>query len=126
MATHGIYLSCISQFNPNTDTASVSQQWKDWLKRFQRFIVAMDIKDGTRKCNLLLYLAGPEVDKIFETLPETGQEKDFELAVKKLNEYFAQKKNRCHMKFTYFAKRSEFRKNLRYILHTIMPVSSNM
>jgi hypothetical protein len=100
MATHGIYLSCISQFNPNTDPASVSQQWKDWLKRFQRFIVAMDIKDGTRKCNLLLYLAGPEVDKIFETLPETGQEKDFELAVKKLNEYFAQKKNRCHMKFT--------------------------
>jgi hypothetical protein len=60
MAT-GIDLSGISQFNPNTDPASVSQRWKDWLKRFQRFIVAMDIKDGTRKRNLLLYLAGPEV-----------------------------------------------------------------
>jgi hypothetical protein len=47
MAT-GIDLSCISQFNPNTDPGSVSQRWKDWLKRFQRFIVAMDIKDGTR------------------------------------------------------------------------------
>ena len=47
--------------------------------RFQRFIVAMDIKDDTRKRNFLLYLAGPEVDKIFETLPETGEEKDFAL-----------------------------------------------
>jgi hypothetical protein len=37
-------------------------------------------------------LAHPEVDKIFETLPETEKEKDFEIAVKKLNEYFAPKK----------------------------------
>ena len=91
MAT-GIDLSGISQFNPNTDPGSVSQRWKDWLKRFQRLIVAMDIKDGTRKRNLLLYLASPEVDEIFKTLPEIGEEKDFELAVKKLNEYFAPKK----------------------------------
>ena len=55
------------------------------------------------KCNLLLYLAGPEVDKIFETLPETGEEKDFELGIQKLNEYFTPKK-KCYMKFTYFAK----------------------
>jgi hypothetical protein len=91
MAT-GIDLSCISQFNSNTDPGSVSQRWKDWLKRLQRSIVAMDIKDGTRKRNLLLYLASPEVDEIFKTLPEIGEEKDFELAVKKLNEYFAPKK----------------------------------
>ena len=92
MAT-GLDLSGISQFNPSTDPASVSQRWKDWLKRFQRFIMAMDIKDDTRKRNLLLYLAGPEVDKIFETLPETGENKDYALAVKKLSEYFAPKKN---------------------------------
>ena len=92
MAT-GIDLSGISQFNPNTDPASASQRWKGWLRRFQRFIVAIDIKDDPRKLNLLLYLAGPEVNKIFETLPETGEEKGFALAVKKLSEYFSLKKN---------------------------------
>ena len=86
MAT-GLDFSGIPKFNPNEDPTSVGQRWKDWLKRFQRFIVAMDTEDPTRKRNLLLYLAGPEVDKIFGTLPETGEEKE------KLNEYFTPKKN---------------------------------
>ncbi len=54
----------------------------------------MDIKDDMRKRNLLLYLAGPEVDKIFEMLPETGEEKDFALAVKKTQRVFLPEEER--------------------------------
>ena len=53
----------------------------------------MDIKDDTRKRTLLLYAAGNEVEKIFATLSEVGEDKDYKKAVEKLNEYFLPKKN---------------------------------
>ena len=53
----------------------------------------MDIKDTTRTRSLLLYLAGPDVEKIFETIPDNGEEKDHDVAATKLTEYFAPKKN---------------------------------
>ena len=56
-------------------------------------MVGMDIKDPTRQRALLLYLAGPEVEHIFETLPETGEDKDFDVAVTKLSAYVSPKKN---------------------------------
>ena len=49
----------------------------------------MDIKDTTRKRSLLLYLAGPDVEKIFETIPDNGEEKEYDVAATKL----APKKN---------------------------------
>ena len=50
-------------------------------------------KHATRKRSLLLYLAGPDVEKIFETIPDNGDEKDYDVAAKKLTEHFAPKKN---------------------------------
>ena len=35
----------------------------------------------------------PEVETIFDNLPETGESKDFDKAVEKLTEYFSPKKN---------------------------------
>ena len=64
-----------------------------WIKRFQQFIVAVDIKTPTRRRALLLYLAGPEVETIFDNLPDTGESKDFNKVVEKLTEYFSPKKN---------------------------------
>ena len=42
-------------------------------------------------CSILL--AGPDVEKIFETIPHNGEEKDYDVAATKLTEYFAPKKN---------------------------------
>ena len=83
MAT-GLDLSGIQQFNPYEDPTTLSYRWKVWLKRFERFVVAMDIKNATTKRSLLLYLAGPDVEKIFETIPDNGDEKDYAVAAKKL------------------------------------------
>ena len=86
MAT-GLDFSGISRFDPHADASSLRQRWNVWIKRFQRFIVAMDIKDPTRR------RAGPEVETIFDNLPDTGENKDFDKAVEKLTEYFSPKKN---------------------------------
>ena len=52
----------------------------------------MRVKDDKeRRRALLLYYAGEEVNEIFETLPNTGN--DYDTAVTKLTEYFSPKKN---------------------------------
>ena len=47
----------------------------------------------SRQRALLLYLAGPEVEKIFATLPDTGEDNDYDTAEVKLTTYFSPKKN---------------------------------
>ena len=39
----------------------------------------------------MLYLSGLDVQELSATLPDTGEDKDFEVAVKKLTDYFAPK-----------------------------------
>ena len=41
----------------------------------------------------MLYLSGPDVQELFGTLPDTGEDKYFDVAVKKLTDYFAPKQN---------------------------------
>ncbi len=62
-------------FSVHEDNASVGPRWKKWLKRFEMYLAAHDVKDATRKRALLLYSAGEEVSDIFETLPDPGEEK---------------------------------------------------
>ena len=48
---------------------------------------------ATQKRALLLYLSGPDVQELFDTLPDTGEDKGFDVVVKKLTDYFAPKPN---------------------------------
>ena len=83
-------------FSVHEDNASVGPRWKKWLKRFEIFLAAHDVKDATRKRALLLYSAGEEVSDIFETLPDRGEEKDYAKAVTALNAYFQPKVNKTY------------------------------
>ena len=78
-------------FDPLSEPSSLSQQWKTWTKRFQTYLAAMNITDDKQKRALLLYQAGPEMQEIFETLSETGD--DYTTTQTKLDEYFSLKKN---------------------------------
>ena len=40
-----------------------------------------------------MYAAGPEVEAIFDTLPDNGDDDDFDTACENLNEYFSPSKN---------------------------------
>ena len=53
----------------------------------------MDIKSKARQRAMLLYAAGPDVEAIFDTIPDNGKDDDFDTACEKLNEYFRPSKN---------------------------------
>ena len=76
-------------FDPKMDISTVVQRWQQWLKRFKRYLLAMDIKSKARQRAMLLYAAGPEVEAVFDSLPDNGEDDDFDTACEKLNEYFS-------------------------------------
>ena len=64
-----------------------------WLAILERMFIGMNIAIPKRKRALLLHYAGPDVDEIFDTLPNTGEDNDYATAVAKLNEYFSPQVN---------------------------------
>ena len=64
-----------------------------WLGRLEQMLIGMNITVAKRKQALLLHYAGPDVDEIFDTLPNTGDDGDYDTAVAKLNEYFSPQVN---------------------------------
>ena len=87
MATR-IDLPPLPSFDPLNDQSSLSQRWTQWMKRFETYIIATNIKDDKQKRAMLLYQAGQETQDIFETLEDTGD--DYVTAKSK---YFSPKKN---------------------------------
>jgi hypothetical protein len=55
------------------------------------------VKDAARKRDLLLYQAGPEVHETFKTLPDTGDDKDYEEVVNALTAYFEPHESTKHI-----------------------------
>ncbi len=72
------------------DHRTLAQRWEKWTKSLDYYLRTSGVTDQKRKCAVLLHLAGPDVQEIFETLPDTGD--DYKTAVEKLNEYFKPKK----------------------------------
>ena len=71
--------------------SAVDIRWRKWTNRLENLLVGMHVKDKKRQRALLLHYGGEEVNEIFETLTDTGD--DYETAKGKLTEYFAPKKN---------------------------------
>ena len=78
-------------FDPIGDPTSLSQRWTTWKKRFETYLIALNITDDKQKRALLLYQSGQQTQEIFETLTETGE--DYKTALAKLDAYFLPKKN---------------------------------
>jgi len=73
--------------------SSAGSRWKKWLATSERLFTGMNVKIPKRKRALLLHYADPDVDEIFDTLPNTGRDNDYDTAVAKLNEYFTPQVN---------------------------------
>ncbi|CAB4045688.1 Hypothetical predicted protein, partial [Paramuricea clavata] len=72
VATAGkVDVSPLAPFDPVSDPTSISQRWKSWKRRFETYLVALNIKDDTQKRALLLYQAGEATQEIFDTLADT-------------------------------------------------------
>ena len=73
------------------ETSTISQRWRKWVKSFEYYIAASGITEKKQQRAILLHLAGPEVQDIFETLEDTGN--DLDTAITKLTAYFEPRKN---------------------------------
>lgn len=69
-----------------SDHRTLAQRWEKWTKSLDYYLRASGVTDQKQKRAVLLHLAGPDVQEIFETLPNTGD--DYKTALEKLNEYF--------------------------------------
>ena len=78
-------------FNVDDDPTTTGQRLTKWKKRFENFLLAMDIDEPTRKRALLLHYIGPSAFDVFETLSNTGDEKDYKTAMERLTEHFTPK-----------------------------------
>ena len=86
-----LQLPAIPPFSVTSDQTTLGQRWSKWVKGLEYFLVASNITDKKQRRAVLLHLAGPEVQTVFETLSETGD--DYATALAKLTEYFDPKKN---------------------------------
>ena len=75
------------------DQANLATRWEKDMKRFNNLMAAMDVKEESRKRALLLHYSGEEVNDLFDTLPDTGEDKDYKKACEALTRYFTPKKN---------------------------------
>ena len=57
-------------FDPISEPTSVNQRWKAWKRRFEIYLIAVNVKDDAQKRALLLYQAGEATQEIFDTLEE--------------------------------------------------------
>ena len=80
-------------FNVDDDPTTTGQRWTKWRKRFENFLLAMNVDDPTRKRALLLHYIGPSAFDVFETLSDTGDEKDYKTAMERLTEHFTPQRN---------------------------------
>ena len=71
--------------------AAVSQRWMTWKQRLEYYLVASNIKDKAQRRALLLHLGGIEVQELFQTLENTGD--DYDGALTALDNHFIAKKN---------------------------------
>ena len=100
----------IRTFDCHSDVSTLGTRWKKWLTSFGYYAdgkgliveepIAGDAAQNRaqnlirqRRRALLLHLAGGEVQEIFSTLDDTGEEVNYKQCVKVLNEYFVPQVN---------------------------------
>ena len=122
MATSTFSLPTFPPFDAHAD-GNTGQRWKKWLGRFERLLIAMNIEDKKQQRAMLLHFAGPTVDEIFETLPDTGEAKDYDKAAEAPNAYFIPQVNTTYEEYNF---QQEKQRNVRYISHTASPIITKL
>jgi hypothetical protein len=75
------------------DQSNLAVRWEKYLNRFKNLMTAMAITDPSRQRALLLHYVDEDVNDIFDTLADRGDEKDFKKSCEALTQYFIPRKN---------------------------------
>ena len=94
MSLKDLDIGGIRPFDVKSDPSSVGTEWKRWLRSFQLYtdgkglIIIPDKDDNKVQRRALLHCAGPDVQDIFDVLPDTGSPKDCKKAADALTAHF--------------------------------------
>jgi hypothetical protein len=81
----------VSTFDPHGDPSTVKRRWERWLRGFEIMANAAGCTHDAQRRDLLLHSAGEDVQDIFETLTDTGE--DCKTAKDKLTVHFSINEN---------------------------------
>ena len=92
-----------------TDPATIGPRWTRWLNSFELYADGKGLIVGEattaatkqRRRAMLLHLAGPDLQEIFTTLPDTGEATDYTRAVEALKAYFVPQVNSAFARQTF-------------------------
>ena len=80
------------EFN-TTDISGLATKWLSWKASFESYVIASGVTNDRQKRALLLHMGGGQIQKLFQTLPDTGDENGYAKCVQALNKYFEIRKN---------------------------------
>lgn len=90
----------IEKFNPYGDSRKLAQSWIVWKRNFEHFAVAKNVRRDERLLSLLLFSAGPDVQRVYEQKKLTADneegetlETQYEQALRLLDSVFLKKTN---------------------------------
>ena len=112
-------------FNVDDDPTTTGQRWTKWRKRFENFLLAMNVDDPTRKRALLLHYIGPSAFDVFETLSDTGDEKDYKTAMERLTEHFTPQRNVEYEIYLFRQARQQPQENLDQFATRLQQLASS-
>ena len=74
--------------------------------------IATNITETKQQRALFLHYAGPAVDEIFDTLPDTGENMDYKAAVDALNAYFIPQANSAFEEYNFCQAKQQRGENI--------------
>ena len=79
-------IPALHTFSVESDPRTVAHRWRKYIDSFEIYLGCLGKKDDAAKVNILLHIAGPEVQDIFKTL--TPRSTSYANALKALEDYF--------------------------------------
>lgn len=99
----------LERFECEGDVSSVSVRWERWKRSLNIYLEAAGIETQAKKRASLLHFGGVELQEIFYNIPgANATEGDlFEIAIKKLDNYFAPKQSKVYERHIFRLLRQE-------------------
>lgn len=103
------------------DSISVGLKWEKWKRSVLLYLEAADIVTPAKKRATLLVLGGMPLQEIYYNLPGASVEPEenmdvFEIAIKKLNEYFLPKQSKIYERYIFRLIKQEAGENFEKFL----------
>ncbi|KAJ1184587.1 hypothetical protein NDU88_001391 [Pleurodeles waltl] len=94
-----VSVTALPPFSYLADPATAAPQWRQWIGHLQHYFRATCETDGAIKRSIMLHMGGDELHELFEDLPNTRADDNFDATVAALNRYFDPQLNPDFKKF---------------------------